>query len=186
MKRFVFLLVALLFLCGCGKTAKPIDKAVTFRTKLLQSSGCEFVATITADYFDKLQIFKMRCRCDHAGKLAFEVLEPASIAGITGQIDGQTGNLTFDDQALLFSLMAENRISPVSAPWIMLEGLQSGYISSCAETENGLKLYIDDTLNDEKIQLILWVDARDALLSAELFYHERRILTVAVEAFTFL
>lgn len=186
MKRIVALLMVFLFLGGCGSAPKPIDKAMLLRTKLLQSNGCDFKAIITADYFDKLQVFKLHCRCDAGGNLKFEVLEPSTISGVTGEVNAQNGKLTFDENALLFPLMAENRISPVSAPWIVLEAFRSGYIRGCTETDDTLTTHIDDTLAQNTLQVILLSNLEEKLISAEIFYHERRILTVQIEDFAFL
>ena len=185
MKRFVPLLMVLLLLNGCSGTQKPIDKAMSFRSRLLQSNGCSFVAVVTADYFEKKQVFKLQCSCDAGGNVRFEVLEPTSIAGITGTIDGQGGKLTFDEHALLFSLMAESRISPVSGPWIMLQAMRSGYIRGCADTNDALTIHIDDTLGQDTLQLVLGINT-EKLVSADIFYHQRRILAIQIEDFTFL
>lgn len=186
MKRFLSLLLIVLFLFGCGGTQRPIDKAMSLRSEILQSNGCSFIATITADYFDKVQVFKLQCRCDTVGNISFSVLEPASISGITGKIEGQGGKLTFDDHALLFSLMAGNNISPVSAPWLMLNGLRSGYIRGCADSNDGLSIHIDDTLGQDSLQIILQTNSKGILSAAEIFYRDRRILAIKIDDFTFL
>lgn len=186
MKRLLALLLSLLFFCGCGGKPEPIDRAMTFRSDLLQSNGCSFVATITADYFDKLQTFKLQCCCDTLGNISFEVLEPTSISGITGRIDSTGGKLTFDEEILLFSLMAGNVISPVSAPWIVMEGVRSGYIRGCADSDCGLSIHIDDTFLQNTLQIILETDSEYIPKFAEIFYQERRILTIQIESFAFL
>ena len=186
MKRFLPLLLILLFLFGCGGAQKPIDKAMSLRSKILQSNGCSFNATITADYFDKVQVFRLQCSCDTAGNISFSVLEPASISGITGKIEGQGGKLTFDDHVLLFSLMAGNDISPVSAPWLMLNGLRSGYIRGCADSDDGLSIHIDDTLGQNTLQIVLQTNSNGILSATEIFYQQRRILAIKIDDFTFL
>ena len=72
----------------------------------------------------------MDCKADSSGNLTFTVVKPETISGITGTLSGDGGNLTFDDTALHFELMAENQLSPVSAPWILIKTLRNGYITS--------------------------------------------------------
>jgi len=186
MRRLFCCLVVFFFLGGCGSSIEPMDKALALRSKLQQSEGCEFVAVVTADYFDKVQSFALQCTGDTSGNITFQVLEPSSVAGISGRIDSRGGKLTFDEQALLFSLMAETRISPVGAPWILLQALRAGYIRGCSDADGVLTIHIDDTFGDDALQLIVRTNSENVLVSAEIFHQERRILTVQIEQFVYL
>ena len=185
MRRIFSCLIVLFLLGGCS-SSEPMDKALTLRSTLLHSEGCEFVAVVTADYFDKVQRFSLQCTGDVSGNITFQVLEPSSIAGVSGTIDSRGGKLTFDEQALLFSLMAETKISPVSAPWILLQAMRAGYIRGCSETEGGVTIHIDDTFGEDQLQFILCVNSENNLISAEIFHRERRILTIQIEGLVYL
>lgn len=186
MKR-VFPIVFMLFLlAGCGKSSEPLNRAMTLRSKLLQASGCEFVAEITADYSEELLEFKMKCKCDSNGNVTFQVVAPESISGITGKISSEGGNLTFDDHALLFSLMADGRLSPVSGPWIAMRALRSGYIRGCGEEESGTVIHLDDSYDQDSLQVIVHTNEETVPISAEVFYQNYRILTIVIADFTFL
>ena len=104
---------------------------MALRSRILQAQQCTFDVSITADYGDKLHQFSVFCQGDSQGNLTFTVNEPESIAGITGKISDTGGKLTFDDTALQFDTMADDTISPVSAPWIFLKTL-FGYLSMTA------------------------------------------------------
>lgn len=182
-KKLSVLLIVLLFLGGCSGKQEELERAMTLRAKLL-ASECSFDAKITADYGDKLYVFAMTCQGDSRGNLAFTVTEPESIAGITGIISQDGGRLTFDDTALAFPLMADDQLTPVSAPWIFLKTLRGGYLTSANTEEELLHLTIDDSYEEDALQLDIWLDVQNHPVQADILYDGRRILTVQVSNFT--
>ena len=183
MKKLSVLLIVLLFLGGCSGKQEELERAMTLRAKLL-ASECSFDAKITADYGDKLYVFAMACQGDSRGNLTFTVTEPESIAGITGIISQDGGRLTFDDTALAFPLMADNQLTPVSAPWIFLKTLRGGYLTSANTEEELLHLTIDDSYEEDALQLDIWLDGQNLPVQSDILYDGRRILTVQVSNFT--
>ncbi len=152
----------------------------------LQSSGCSFDCTVTADYGEVIHRFSMRCSVDQKGTLIFAVLSPESISGITGQISQSKGKLTFDDKALAFDLLADGQLSPVSAPWVLIHTLRGGYLSSCAEIEGGMILSIDDSYDKDPLRLDIRMDEEGKPKTAEILWQGRRILSMEVENFEFV
>ncbi len=183
MKKLSVLLIVLLFLGGCSGKQEELERAMTLRAKLL-ASECSFDAKITADYGDKLYVFAMTCQGDSRGNLAFTITEPESIAGITGVMAQNGGKLTFDDTALAFPLMADDQLTPVSAPWILLKTLRGGYLTSANMEEELLHLTIDDSYEEEALQLDIWLNGDNQPIQADILYDGRRILTVQVSNFT--
>ena len=183
MKKLSVLLIVLLFLGGCSGKQEELERAMTLRAKLL-ASECSFDAKITADYGDKLYVFAMACQGDSRGNLTFTVTEPESIAGITGVISRDGGKLTFDDTALAFPLMADDQLTPVSAPWIFLKTLRGGYLTSANTEEELLHLTIDDSYEEDALQLDIWLDGQNLPVQSDILYDGRRILTVQVSNFT--
>ena len=183
MKKLSVLLIVLLFLGGCSGKQEELERAMTLWAKLL-ASECSFDAKITADYGDKLYVFAMTCQGDSRGNLAFTVTEPESIAGITGILSQDGGKLTFDDMALAFPLMADDQLTPVSAPWIFLKTLRGGYLTSANTEEELLHLTIDDSYEEDALQLDIWLDAQNLPVQSDILYDGRRILTVQVSNFT--
>ena len=110
-----------------------MEQALQLREQLLHCEACTFQAEITADYGDQLHRFVVDCRGDREGNLQFTVLEPESISGITGEIHALGGRLTFSDTAIGFPMMADEMLSPVSAPWVLLKSLCSGYMHACGK-----------------------------------------------------
>ena len=184
-KAWVILLLIVLF-TGCSSAGNYLQRGVDLRERLLQGNGCSFKTEITADYGDKTYCFTMQCSADTSGNIMFSVLEPESIAGITGTLCASGGQLTFDDTALAFEMLAEGEVSPVSAPWILIHALQGGYLSSCGMEGDSLRLTIDDSYEQDALQLDIWLDSDDLPDRAEILWQGRRVLSLDVDDFTFL
>lgn len=184
MKRIVVLLLLTVLLVGCGE--KKLDSAMNLRRKLETADGCEFDATISADYADKLYLFEVRCRADKTGNVSFTVLSPKSIEGITGTVSEAGGKLTFDNRVLAFEMLADGMISPVTGPWLMIRSIRGGYIHACAKSDDGIQVQIDDSFRGESLQIQLWLDKDDMPTGAEFIYKNRRILSVKVNNFVFV
>ena len=183
--RLAAIVCVLLLLSGCKGSGDSLDRAVALRNKTLRGDGCSFTATVTADYGEQIYIFKMECKTDREGSLTFTVLEPSTIAGITGRIDGTGGAITFDDKVLAFQTIADGLVTPVTAPWLFVKTLRSGYLKDATETEQGFEMSIDDSYAEGSLGLRIRT-AGDLPASAEIFWQSRRILTIAVENFSFL
>ena len=109
---------------------------------------------------------------------------PETISGITGKIDSEGGKLTFDDVVLHFDLLTDEQLSPVSAPWILLKTLRGGYITSAGLEEEKIHLTVDDSYDDDALQLDIWLDEKDLPQRAEVLYDGRRILSLDVKSFS--
>ena len=186
MKRIAALLCMVLLLSGCGGTDQTMDRAMAFRSQLLAAGGCSFDADITADYGDKSYTFSMACTADDRGAVSFSVTKPETISGITGSVAATGGMLTFDDKALSFALMADGLVTPVSAPWVLLKTLRSGYLTSCGQEGEYLRLAIDDSYEADALHLDIWLGDEDLPVRGEVLWQGRRLLSIAVTNFTFL
>lgn len=178
MKRLLSIFLSLLLLTGCAEN-DAMDNALTLRAAILQAQSCTFQTVITADYGDAVYSFSMDCTADSKGDVTFTVTKPESIAGITGCITTDGGSLTFDDTMLAIPMLTDDQITPVSAPWILMRTLRGGYITSCA---NG-RMTIDDSYADDALTLDITVSDENLPVLAEIYWKDRRILTVAVENF---
>lgn len=183
MKKLLGVLCVVLLFTGCGGKSQELEQAMGLRARLLASQGCSFDATITADYGDELHTFAMSCESDNRGNVSFSVTAPESIAGITGKVDGEGGKLTFDDKALHFDLMADNQITPVSGPWILMKTLLGGYITSCGMDGEYLRLAVDDSYEDDALHLDIWLNEDDKPVRGEIFFDSRRIVTLELQNF---
>lgn len=185
MKRAIALVLAIFLLTGCS-TEGELNHALKLREQLLNSDGCTFEAVITADYGQKVHTFSMQCSFDDRGDLSFTVTKPETINGITGTISGEGGMLTFDDQVLAFELLADDQVTPVSGPWLLIRTLRSGYIRACGEDGEYKKLQIDDSYEEEALALDIWLDEDGVPARADIMYDGRRIVSLEVYQFAIL
>lgn len=186
MKRFAWLCMLVFLLAGCSSENKPLERGLAFRSRLLSAQGCQFGVKITADYGDTLHVFSADCRGDSSGALSFRVMEPETLSGISGTVSDTGGMLTFEDTALSFPLLADDQLSPVSAPWIFLKTLRSGYLTSACFEENLLRLTIDDSYEEDSLQLDIWMKEDSVPVRADILYDGKRILSLEIENFAFL
>lgn len=184
MKLFCAVLIGLVLFSGCSKTPEEVNQGLALRSALLQAQGCRFSADIAADYGDTLHMFSMDCQADQDGSLTFQVTAPESICGITGEVEEERGRLTFDGKGLYFSLLADGQLSPVSAPWILMRTLRSGYLRSAGREGDLLHLTMEDGYEDRALTLDIWVD--EMPVRAEILFDGMRILTMDVKDFQIL
>lgn len=184
MKRVVALLFCILWLTGCANS--QLDEGVSFRERLLSAEGCTFQCQITADYSDELYTFDIDCTFDSQGNLSFTVISPETISGITGGITEEGGKLTFDDKVLAFAFLADGQFSPVSGPWILMQSLRSGYLHSAAQSQDGVKLCIDDSYEDDALQIDVWLNSSGLPTQAQILWKNRRILSMCIDNFAFV
>lgn len=185
MKQLIAIFLAAFCLVGCSPKNRYMDELYQFRNELLQATVVSFDAEITADYGKEYYTFQVACQGDELGSLAFEVISPDTISGIRGNISAEEGNLTFDDYVLAFDIMAEDRLTPVTAPWVVLTALRSGYITSCGKTDDGYLAVIRDTYEDDYLSIdLLFQD--NIPVHAEIFWNEARIITMNIINFCYV
>ena len=183
---FLSVLLVLSLLCGCTSVADDMQPVTDFRQKLLVASNCSFDAFITADYSNTIYQFKMHCQMDSDGKVRFTVTEPDTIAGISGSIRAAEGSLTFDETALAFPILANDRATPVSAPWIFLNSLRSGYLKTVGREGDGYRIGIDDSYEENALHLEILTDALFNPSLCEIYWDGQRILSLEIENFQIL
>ena len=128
----------------------------------------------------------MDCKMDTSGSVYFTVTEPETIAGITGNIADDGGELTFDDQILAFPMLADGQVAPVSAPYLLMKTLRGGYISACGTDGELYRVQINDSYEANALQLDIWLDSTHLPVCADILYKGRRYLTLKIDRFTFL
>ena len=162
-----------------------MERGLAIRQQLQSGNGCCFDTQITADYGNQVYQFSLSCETDSLGNLSFTVKEPETISDISGRIDSSGGNLLFDAHILAFPLMADEQISPVSAPWILIRTLLGGYLSSWGQDGAYLRLTMDDSFDEDALQVDIWLDEEDVPVRAEILFDGRRILSLDVKNFVY-
>lgn len=183
MKRIFCILIIVLLLAGCADSNAELERAMQIRA-LLIAKTVEFDAAITADYGNVSHAFSMHCRVDTTGNMTFEVTAPETIAGISGTVSAMGGKMTFDDTALAFELMADGQLTPVSAPWVLVKTMRSGYLSSCCMEAELLRATIDDSYEEDALHLDIWFGSDDMPKQAEIYWQGRRLMSMTIENFT--
>lgn len=156
-----------------------MDEALALRSAIVQAECCSFSAVITADYGDMVYGFSMKCIADNNGNVSFEVMKPETIAGITGQLTSDGGTVTFDEIELAIPMLTDDQITPVSAPWILIRSLRGGYITSC---DDG-RITINDSYAEDALRVDITLDQENYPVLAEIYWKNRRILTLEVTSF---
>ena len=146
-------------------------------------SGCSFTAEVTADFGDNLYSFSIGCTSDTDGSLKFIVLSPETIASMSGHISAGKGYLTFDEEVLAFPLLAEGELSPVSAPWVFVKALRSGYISAGGKEGDRTRITLYDSSEEDALQLELWLDSQGIPMEVEICWQGRKVLSMHVKDF---
>ena len=183
MKRIFSVFLLTLMLQGCTSGQNTIDRGIALRESIASSKGCEFEATVVADYGDDIYTFRMQCNLTEDSSVQFTVLEPETISGISGQIDSRGGKLVFDDTILAFPPIADGQLTPVSAPWVIMNALRSGYIHFCGNEGEGIRIRIHDSYQDEALTVDIWTDEQDIPVRGEILWENRRIMSVDIKNF---
>ena len=184
MRRILSLCLLIVLLTGCGGEDSLLAQGIAFRSELISRGGCSFHAQITVDYGQEIQCFAVECESDGDGEVTFCVKEPDTIEGITGKMDGQEGTVTYDGLQLAFPLLANDRISPVSAPALMVECWLREYILSAGETEGICRVSYEKKINEKDLLIDTYFE-NHIPISAELCYNGYRIVNIKITDFTF-
>lgn len=184
MRKLFALILLVLFTCGCSTNISNISEEFSLRNALIHGNGCSFIAKITTD--DSKLDFTLDCRFDAEGNMDFSVMDHPNLNGIVGRIDASGGKLIQDDLVLSFPLLAQGRVSPVSAPWMIYQTLRNGYVRLVSKEESGVRYTISDTLYEEEFQLDVWVSQANAPIYAEIIWEGMRILSIRFEDYKIL
>ena len=91
--------------------------------------------------------------------------------------------MTFDDVALSFPLLAEELVTPVSGPWVFYTTVRSGYIASAGADGEYTRVTIQDNVQDQSLQLDLWMTEQNIPVQADIRWENRRILIMQIRNF---
>ncbi len=184
--RILAFALAVCLLSGCSSESGELERGMALRSKILKAEAVEFETDIIADYGDKLQSFSLTCRGNADGTIVFTVTAPESIAGITGKISGDNGLLSFDDVVLSMDLLTDDQLSPIGAPWIFLKTLRSGYLRGAGMEEELLRLTLQDSYEEDSLQLDIWLGEGDVPVRTEILCDGKQILSMDVKSFQIL
>ena len=183
MKRVICLVLSVLLISGCGSSSGNVGSGMTLRERLLQSASCSFDAVISADFGDAVYTFRMFCQSYTNGEFQFEVKEPERISGIKGKLSPSGGEISYEGIVLAFPPLADGALSPVSGPWLLIRGLRNGFLKNEGSIAEGFSLTIEDSFQDDPLQLCVVLDRQGLPVACELYYKGRRTLSMLIENF---
>ena len=183
MRRLVSVVVFVCLLFGCGHDSTYLNNVISLRNRVNNSQDCSFVSDVTLDYGDTFYSFCVGCHIDAENNMSFVINEPASIAGICGQISGGTGKLSFDEHLLAFEMLADGNITPIAAPWFFICALKSGYINACGSYDSGYLVRIDDSFNgtDYSLEIVFTEDNAPSIV--DILWNGKRIVSMKIRDF---
>lgn len=183
-KKGLIYLFLLILLSGCAKAEKPTQKALDFRTELMRSEGCSFVADITADYGDKIYEFSVQVQYDME-KTKLTVLSPEEISGIAATVSENGSKLSFDGTELDFGKLANGYVSPISAPWLLGQCWTAEYISGAGADGQYERITYLKGYNDRELTVNTWLNAEGIPIRAEVLHEGQRCLNIEIRDFQF-
>lgn len=180
--KFLAIWFCFLLLTGCAaSTQEPAQKALEFRTDLMEAGGCSFTAEIAADY--GAHVYKFALACSYAdGKAQLEVLSPENIAGIRAETSGDGTALIFEDDELEFGQLANGVVSPVAAPWLLVQCWVQEYIAYAGTDGEMERVTYLRGYHEDELAVDTWFDG-GVPTYAEMAYDGIRCLTMEILEF---
>lgn len=182
-KMILWLLLAAMCLCGCGrKTASQTD-ALRQRYRDMQAAHME--AEITCHLETENRTFTVSCDWTPTGA-GTTVTGPEDLAGLTASVSGEDLAVSYDGAALSAGSLRD--VAPANClPWL-LHAVAEGYLAEAGrETLDGadcLRLALDTTAPGGKVLCTVWLDGGGAPLYAEFTQDSRVVLTARLLSFT--
>ena len=87
---------------------------------------------------------------------------------------------------LAFELLADGQVTPVSAGYLFVKTLRSGYVRGCGTDGDEMKLLIDDSYQEDALHLDIRLKQDHMPVSAEILYKDRRFLSMDIKNFRLL
>jgi len=175
-------LCLLLLLTAC-QAKEPTQRALDFRTDLLESGGCGFTADISADYGDRVYDFTVTCDYTAGEGARIEVLQPEEIAGIAAQVSPDGAKVIFDGVELDFGQLAEGNVSPMAASWLLGHCWTEAYTDSAGTDGDLYRITHLEGYNEEELTVDTWLDDAPTPVHAEIAYDGTRCLNIDISDF---
>lgn len=183
-KRLAVLLLLPLMLCGCAKRNVPAQEALAFRTQLMQVGKCSFTADMKVDYGSRVYEFSVLASyTPEETKLTIQ--SPEEIAGICATVTENGTKLQFQESELEFGKLANGTVSPVSAPWLLVQCWIGEYIASSGSDADMERVTYLKGNADSELSVDTWFDKEGVPVHAEFIYDNFRCLIVDIRDFSF-
>ena len=83
-------------------------------------------------------------------------------------------------------MLAEGRLAPISAPWVLLKALRSGYISSVGKEGEQWRLTVLDSYEEDALVIDVWFEDDWRPIHSEILFMGEKILTMTLSDLRFV
>lgn len=180
----VLMMLPLLLLAGCGKEEEQTQRALDFRTALLEAGGCAFDADVQISYGDTLAAFSLHCTASLTDGVTMTLTAPETLRGMTARVDAEGAKIVYDGAELGFSTLAGGNLAPMAVPWELTRCWAEGYIAWTGMEGELLRVTYLSGYGDREIQADVWFDGMTPC-RAELAYEGQKLVSAGISNFTF-
>ena len=159
-----------------------MQKALDFRTSLIEAEQCRFTAQIAANYPQRIFEFTLDVVWTPK-QTTLTVVEPAEICGISATVSEDGTSIQFEDVELDFGKLANGYISPVCTPWLLGQCWVGEYISAAGNDAELTKVSYLRGYHEAQLAVDTWLTQQGIPVHAEVFYDDEKCLTVEIQDF---
>ncbi|MBE6932103.1 MAG: hypothetical protein E7464_01800 [Ruminococcaceae bacterium] len=159
-----------------------MQTAMDLRTALLEQ-GCSFTAEIQAHLPEGTAEFTLQCACAPDGTTTLEVSTPDTIAGISATVQPDGENISFDDVALEFGLLADGQVAPMVLPQLLFSCWTGGYIREAGADKELLSAVYLSGYGDRELAVEQWFTSEGIPTGADFWFGVDNIASVAISDF---
>ncbi len=121
------MLGAMLCACNGQRDFDPAQQALAFRQDVMQNV-CSFEAELSADFGDTVCQFALSCVHTPGSGTEMIITAPETLAGLTASASEEGAKLVFEGTEAAFGTLAGLGLSPMTAPELLAQGWENGYI----------------------------------------------------------
>lgn len=172
----VFCCVLLTF-CGCGK--QKIDPEQIARRYEASAFSAQYTVTTHAGFYSE---YRLDCRYEN-GVSRVAIVQPESVAGICGIVDGENAVLQYEDVALDALLPEISGYAPVDALHVLVTQLAAGQGLAYGMEQDWITVTCKNLLQDgtEAFKMVTLHPETLDLVAAECYLDGSLILVLQME-----
>ena len=165
MKRAVVtaLMISLIVLCGCSKSAKCEEKYNDWKADYLAVSEHQIEAVVTASDNDKVCEYTLLYALNSEGETV-EVVAPKLIADIKAKIGEKDVSLNYDGVMLDTGTALPDNLSPLMALPTLMKVIKEGHPeNSWSEKDGDTELTVTELEMPDGTKMTLWQRSSDMM-----------------------
>lgn len=182
MKKYCFILLIMLLLCGCQKDTRAEDLQQQYRAV----SSAEVSADIVCHLPTENRTFTVKCNYEKGQGATTSIIAPEEVKGISATVNEKL-SVTYD--GMILSAGALTEICPANCLPYLMGAISEGYITEWGgdtlEGESCLRITFDTTSpSGEKILCVVWFYEENQIpVYAEFLQDDQVVLTALIHSF---